>query len=824
MERARAPRFGTEAEMANNRAKEKQPFYIRFLSRMAELDRKENERPRLVSPAVKQIGVLVFVVLMGLYVGFFLLKYTVLDGSKWRELANINSMSTTTIYAARGSILDANGTVLAQSSSVWRVMISPKAIDTYSEPFRKAYDKKREAWLADDNPDKESLERFVELKELICQKVSEVFDLDKGELLKSCENTKNEYKIVAQKAERSQVNELTQFMRDYKISSECIFTEESSKRYYPNEALASNIIGFTGYDGHGNYGLEAYYDDYLSGTNGKSVTFKNTAGTVLSDTASRYYSAVDGYSLVLTLDEVLQHYLEKNLELCVSQFDVVNRACGILMDCNTGAVLAMATSPSYDLNHPSALMNVYDRQRLEELQASGATEEEIEELEAVYREQQWKNKAITELYFPGSVFKTVVCASALEEEVVSESSTFVCNQVENVAGTLVHCWASYAHGTLTLQEAITKSCNPSFVQIGQRLGKEKFCDYFEAFGFTEKTGIDLPGEAQSIYMDRSRMGIVELASSSFGQTNKITPIQMATALCAIVNGGYLVTPHVVDKVLDSDGNIVETKQTNVKRQVISEETSAKMREIMEGIVNVNGGTNAYISGYRIGGKSGTSQKIDEFNDAGGEAGGAHMTYVSSFGAFAPADNPKVVMLVMADTPTGSSYYGSAVAAPVVSAVFKEGLERLGVYPMYTAEEQAKQDAIVPYVLGSKSMNAESLLAAQGFEVRFVGDPTSSAGVTTQIPYSGTTAPKGSTVVLYLGNEYELEKGIVPNVIGMSVADANKTLADAGFNIKIDGGAADNADAVADVQSVAEGTEAYKGSVVQVTFTLNGLSD
>lgn len=810
--------------MAQKRTNNGLPWYKRMWQWLVEQDKKENERPRLAKPGDKQIGILVGIVAMSLYVGFFMLKYTVLDGTKWREEANRNSMSTTTIYAARGSIVDANGTVLAQSSSVWRVMISPKAIDTYSEPFRKAYDKKREAWLEDENPDKEPLPPFTELKELVCGKVSEVFGLDKAELLKSCENIKNEYKVVAQKAERAEVNELTKFMRDNGISPECIFTEESSKRYYPNESLASNIIGFTGYDGHGNYGLEAYYDDYLSGTNGKSVTYKNAAGTVLSGTASKYYGAVDGYTLVLTLDEVLQHYLEKNLELCVSQHAVVNRACGIIMDCNTGAVLGMATAPSFDLNYPSRLMSEYDRQRLEELTVSGASEEEIDELEGIYREQQWKNKAITELYYPGSVFKTVTCASALEEEVVSLDSTFVCNRIENVAGTKIKCWADYAHGTLTLQEAITKSCNPSFIQIGQRLGKDKFCDYFEAFGFTSKTGIDLPGEAQSLYVARDRMGLVELASSSFGQTNKVTPIQMTTALCAIVNGGYLVTPHVVDKVLDSDGNVVETKQPNIKRQVISEETSALMREIMENIVDTNGGSNAYISGYRIGGKSGTTERIDEFNAAGGEAAGAHMTFVASFGAFAPADNPKVVMLVMADTPTGTSYYGSAVAAPVVSAVFKEGLEHLGIYPTYTAEEQAKQDASVPYVLGKKSMNAESSLNAAGFEVRFVGDPASAETVSTQIPSSGTTAPKGSTVVLYLGTENELEKGVVPNVVGMTVEQANKTLANAGFNIRIEGGAAENSSAEATMQSVAEGTEAYKGSVVEVTFQLNGWSD
>lgn len=806
--------------------KKKQNFIIRLFKYFARKDKEENEKKRLLTEKDKQIFVLGFVVLGSLYVGFFLLKYTVLDGDKWRVLANQQSMSSLTIMADRGSIYDSNGTVLAQSSTVWRVIMAPKAISMHDEERYKEYLEEKEDRI--ENPekyvDKDPQGAYVSLDKLICGKLAEIFEQDEDALLKSCENTLNEYKIVARKAEKPAVMELNQFLADNGITSDCVYTEQSSKRYYPNETLASNIIGFTNSENEGVYGLEAYYDDYLSGTDGKAVYYKNGSGTNLANTADIYYNAVDGYSLVTTLDEVLQHYLEKNLELCVSQHEVVNRACGIIMDCSTGGILAMATSPSYNLNSPSELMSAYDLQRLEEMRASDATEDEIEALEGTMREQQWKNKAITELYYPGSVFKTVTCASALEEEVVSLESTFVCNRIETVAGVDIKCWATYAHGTLTLQQAITKSCNPSFIQIGQALGADKFCEYFESFGFTEKTGIDLPGESSSLYVTRSNMGPVELASSAFGQTNKVTPIQMATALCAIVNGGYLVTPHVVDKVLDGDGNVVETVQTNVKRQVISEETSATMRSIMENIVQENGGSNAYISGYRIGGKSGTTERIDEYNAAGGAAAGASMTYVPSFAAFAPADDPQVVMLVLADTPTGTQYYGSAVAAPVVSAVFKEGLPHLGIYPTYTAEELAKQDATVPYVLGKQSMSAESSLAAQGFEVRYVGDPSGSATVSTQIPSAGTSAPKGSTVVLYLGNEYDLETGTVPDVIGMSAEQANEALTNAGFNMRAAGGAAENASAVAQIQSIAGGTEAYKGSVVEVTFQVNNYSD
>ncbi len=778
------------------------------------------EKPRMLNASTKQLIVLGIIVAFSVYVGAFLLKYSKLDGDKWRMLATDQQQSEVVIKANRGSIYDANGTVLAQSSTVWDITISPHNIENANTKAKEAY-AKESAKLIEKG---ETPEPYVERAELIAKGLSEILGADYDKIKTACSDYDNQYYIVQRKVEKPEANEVTAFMNENGLNSDDIYLWPTSKRYYPNGSLASNIIGFTNFDGDGVYGLEAYYDDYLSGTDGKAVYAVAADGRELQNSSDAYYSAVDGYDLVLTLDEVLQHYLEKNLELCVSQHQVINRACGIIMNCNTGAVLAMATAPSFDLNSPSELKSSYDLQLLEEMKAAGATEEELDEKEAALREQQWKNKAITELYYPGSVFKTVTCASALEEKVVSKESTFVCNRVEVVAGTPIKCWATYAHGTLTLQEAVTKSCNPCFIQIGQRLGADKFCDYFEAFGFTEPTGIDLPGESGSLYVPRSRMGLVELASSSFGQTNKVTPLQMTTALCAIVNGGYLVTPHVVDKILDADGNVVKTIETQIKRQVISEETSAQMREILETVVNTNGGSNAYINGYRIGGKSGTTEKIDEYNEHLAATGEDKMTFVPSFAAFAPADDPQIVMLVMADTPTGTQYYGSAVAAPVVSAVLKEGLPHLGIYPTYTAEELAKMDAAVPYVLGLEPQRAEAKLFAEGFEVRYVGDTSSGATVTTQIPASGSSIPKGSTVVLYIGNDVELESGIIPDVTNMTVSQANEAIVNAGFNIKISGGAADNADAVAVAQYPLGGTDAYKGNVVEVTFQVNSYSD
>lgn len=787
---------------------------------LVEWDKKEGEKKRIMKSSSKQIFVLCLVCALSVYVGYFLLKYSVLDGDKWRVLANNQQMSSVTIQASRGSILDTNGTVLAQSSTVWDVIISPQGIAAANEKAYKAYQEE----LAERDEDDEPLAPYVDRAKLIAQKLSEVLDVDYDKIMKASENLKSQYYVVKRKVEKPEVNEITLFMAENGIDTDSVFMEQTSKRYYPNSSLASNIIGFTNYDGDGVYGLEAYYDDYLNGTDGKAVYAKDAYGREMAYTNDAYYSAEDGYSLVLTLDEVLQHYLEKNMELCVSQHSVINRACGIIMNCKTGAVLAMSTAPSYDLNNPSTLYSTYDIQRLEDLKLAGGSDEEIEAIEATYREQQWKNKAITELYYPGSVFKTITCAAALEEELVSDSSSFSCHGHAEVAGVKIKCHVDYGHGDLDLQGAVTKSCNPSFIAIGQLLGIERFGKYFEAFGFTEPTGIDLPGEAQSLYIGPDDMGPVELASSAFGQTNKVTPIQMATAFCAVVNGGYLVTPYVVDKILDSDGNVVRTTQVQIKRQVISEETSAHMRKILENVVETNGGSNAYISGYRIGGKSGTTEKIDEYNKLLAETGVEKMTYVPSFAAFAPADDPQIVMLVMADTPTGTAYYGSAIAAPVVSAVFKEGLPHLGIYPTYTADELAKMDAAVPYVLGYEAMRAQSSLSAQGFEVRIVGDETSGEKVSTQIPGAGASIPKGSTVVLYLGSEPELETGVVPDVIGMTVEQANEAVTNAGFNIKISGGAAENSNAVATAQSIGADVEAYKGSVVEVTFQVNTYSD
>ncbi len=738
----------------------------------------------------KLLVVIIPILIFTAYVCYVLFNTAIVKAEYYRSKANTQQLDSFVINANRGTIYDTNNKILAQSSTVWTVIISPGDINK-NEP---------------------------EKRELIVKTLSDILDVDYDKLNKASLNFDNRYYIVKNKVEKPEVDKISEFMAENELNSFSIVLSEDSKRYYPNDTLAASIIGFTNYDNKGVYGIEAYYDEYLQGIDGRVVTAKDASGNAMPYDYETRYDATNGNSLVLTLDSVLQHYLEKNLDATVSQHKVANRATGIIMNCKTGAILAMATSPGFNLNSPASLSDS-DEAKLTEmeeaLKEAGLTEEEIDnqisEKESVYRETQWKNKAITELYYPGSVFKVITCASALEEELVNLNSTFYCPGVVTVADTRIHCWSTGGHGTLTLQEAITKSCNPAFIEIGQMLGVHKFSSYFESFGFTQKTGIDLPGEAGSLYVPESRMGPVELASSSFGQTNKITPIQMICAYAAAVNGGYLVTPYIVDKIIDNSGNVIQTTDTQIKRQVISEETSKQMRSILKNVVETNGGANAYVAGYSIGGKSGTSQKIDDYSYA-------NMRYVSTFCAFTPAEDPEIIMLVVVDEPMNGQYYGSAVAAPVVSAVFKESLEYLGIYPQYTAEELAEQNATVPYLINYSSLEATTKLNTLGLNAKFIGD-TENGSVLRTVPAAGMSIPKDGTVVIYL-EETESLTTTVPDVTGYTVAQANNAITNAGLNISLSGGAIDNDKAIASYQSVEAGTEVNQGTVVEVSFVVN----
>lgn len=716
-----------------------------------------------------------------------LFKVSVIDSKELSAMATDQQQSSFDIKAKRGTIYDRNNKVLAQSATVWDVIISPGDIEK-NEP---------------------------ENREFICKGISEILGVKYETLTEACKDTSSRYYVVKKKVDRSTVEKINNFVLKNNLNRYSVYTVENSERSYPNGTLAASVLGFVNENEEG-YGIEAYYNSYLKGTDGRVITTTDAHGNAMPYDYSARYSAKDGNSLVLTIDETLQYYLEKNLEITVSQHKLANRSTGIIMNAKTGAIVAMATSPGFDPNDPSHVYFESDRLTLAKMSADKKTEEEILAKKQEIWGKQWQNKAVSELYIPGSVFKMFTCASALEEEVVSLDSTFECSGIADVAGTKIRCWNIGGHGVSNLTEAMIRSCNPAFIKIGQLLGVEKFSKYFEAFGFTEKTGIDLPGEADSLYVKESDMGIVELSSSAFGQTTKVTPIQMVTAAAAVVNGGKLVTPYVVDKIIDSDGNVVKSAQTVVRRQVISEETSATMRKILEDVVTANGGGNAYMSGYRIGGKSGTSEKIDDYNS--GKT--PELRYVATFCAIVPIDDPEYVMLVVCDEPTSGYIYGSAIAAPVVSAVFKEGLEYMGIYPQYTADELAQQDVTVPWVGGYNSIRAEAQLTAAGLKAEYIGS-TDGTEVMGQVPSAGTVMPSGSTVMLYMGDiplsDYRMST--VPNVIGMTVEEANKALSEAGLNISITG-AATGSEAKAVSQSVNSGLVVYRGSVIEVNFLVN----
>jgi len=767
----------------------------------------------------------VFIVLVVGYVVYKLFDAAVIKSDYYRVAASAQQTNKIEIKANRGAIYDRNQKILAQSKTTWNLVLSPGAIGESREAYQTrmanaARKKKTEAVAAGKFTDGSYDEnRVYDEAESVCRILQDVFGLDYNKWLSVCHdpaNAKSKYIVVKKNVTREEYEKFNEYKKENLLSLYSISCQEDTKRSYPNDNLAGTVIGFTDYENQGVYGLEAHYNEYLAGVNGKIIQERSANGQALPYGLEERHDAQEGNSLVLTLDTVLQHYLEKNLELAVAQHKAAYRATGIMMDPSTGAIYAMATSPGFNLNNPSqgtpVEQNIYESMKADVKKIFTKDRKRVptdEELDIEMLNMPWRNKAISELYFPGSVFKVITCASALEEKKVDLSSTFYCAGSVNVAGTVIHCWSLGGHGTLNLVEAITKSCNPAFIDIGQRLGKESFSDYFEAFGFTEKTGIDLPNEAESIYKKRKDMGIVELASSSFGQTNKVTPIQMITAYAAAVNGGYLVTPHVTDKIIDKNGNVIKTVESRVKRQVISEETSAIMRNILEQVVEANGGTNAAIKGYRIGGKSGTTQKLDEWSSA-------EMRYVSTFGAFTPADNPKVIMLVCVDEPLGGQYYGSAVAAPVVSTVFKEGLEQLEIYPQYTADELAKQDTNVPYIIGKSVMDATTRLNQDGLSAKFIGE---GAHVLRTVPDSGQLISRSGTVVVYMSDEPQT-KAAVPAVIGMTAAEANTVITTAGLNIRISGGASANVKAKAVSQSIQPGVQAEKGTVIEVTFVVN----
>lgn len=699
---------------------------------------------------------------------------TTIQSSELQESAVDLQLADTTVSAKRGTIYDANGNVLAESASVWQVVMSPVNFKN---------DKQRQA---------------------AAKGLSEIFDLEYNDVL---DDTKQQshYVVVKRRIEsdeREKVLELIDTLKkDYSCSG-VIQLLDDYKRYYPKNSLASSVIGFTGSDDQGLEGIEYEYDSYLSGIPGRIITAQNARGTDMPFRYEQNVESEDGNNVYLTIDETIQSICEKYMQKGVEDNNVLNKGVCIAMDVNTGAILAMVTTDGYDLNNPYEL-SAKDKKKIKSTAKSKQAEAESAALSAM-----WRNKAVADTYMPGSVFKMCVASAALEENLVNEKTSFTCTGSIEVEGETIHCSNISGHGTQNFVEVISNSCNPAFIQIGQMLGAGKFRQYYQGFGFSDKTGIDLPGEAEDSFWKEGKMGGVDLAVASFGQNFTITPIQMITACAAVSNGGYVVQPHVVSKITDSKGNVIKTVDKKVKRQVISDDTSKKMNEYLEYNTERQGAAAGYISGYKVAGKTGTTEKrgVTKFESSFSE------DYISSFCGYAPADDPQIAMLVFFDTPDGDAYYGSQVSSPVFINIMSEVLPYLDVKTSYTDEELGYVDASAGDYTGVSVDEAKTAVEADGFTATVKGNGST---VISQIPTVSSGLQKGGSIVLYTDSDSQSETVSVPSLIGLSPDEVNDVASAYGLNVSFSG--ATTSSGTSSSQNVEAGTSVSPGTVITVSF-------
>lgn len=761
------------------------------------------------------IMVVCFVALFGLALNLF--RIQVVDYDKYQNRTIDQYTKETSISAKRGTIYDTNMKVLATSVTVDRVFIAPNMIPhvTVRDYIESIYPSDK-IETDEDRLEKESFVAHfdnmnITVAEDIANELSTLLKgVDKDDVLTKAMKEKRADETIKRQAEIDESNAVREMILN-KHYEQMIHLAESTRRFYPFNSLASHVIGITGYDGTGISGVEAYYDSYLKGVPGKVVTAKNGIGGEMPFKYESYISAQNGTNIMLTIDWTIQHLLESEMEKALIENKATNRVCAIVMNVKTGAVLAMTTKPDFDLNNPYVL----DELSQEMAEHYDGTEEEKAQYRTELLYALWKNKAITELYEPGSTFKVITASMAVEEKLVNETETFYCPGYYRVEGYSkpIQCHKHGGHGTIPFADGIKYSCNPVFMMVGQRIGNEKFYEYYEAFGYGEKTGIDLPGEAQGIW--HKNFGPVELAISAFGQTFKVTPIQQITAIAAVANGGYLVTPHVLKATVDDNGTIIENYTPEVKRQVISQETSSLICSYLERGVNSDGSArNAYVSGYRVAAKTGTSEKRDKF-DKNGEA-----SYrIGSCVGFAPANDPQIAVLVMIDEPSAGAVYGGTIAAPVVSNVLAEALPYLNVESQYSDEEAASIETSLDDYRNMSVEDAKAKIKQDGFEYKIVGSGTV---VTEQIPKRGNTLISGGTIVLYTDKITPEDDIEVPNIIGMTAARANEVLTNKGLNISLSGISMDKLQGATVVsQNPEAGVFTHPGSIVSVEFRHEG---
>lgn len=733
---------------------------------------------------------LAIIIILGFGATIFGMGYSQLyKGDFFKTKAETQQLSDTAITAQRGIIYDANMSVLAQSASAWKISLNATA---FAEIPAKAQEQVYSVLINTLGVTREYLENKASYKQY--NSVS-----------------------IKTKVEKEAKDKLEAFVKGTFIDKNnneqsfgsVVMIDEDVKRYYPYSTLASQILGFTGTDNNGLSGLESYYNSTLTGVDGRVISARSNSSVAQDIEYKSVYEAKQGTSLVLTVDETIQRYLENALSSCY-ETSKANSCTGIVMDVKTGAILAMSTKGDFDPNDP---YTINDKRTIESInKITDTKEKEKAEEEAMY--SQWRNRAISDTYEPGSVFKLITMAAGLEENVVKYDEKFTCTGSVNVADRIYSCHNTAGHGTQTLTEGLMNSCNPYFITIGQRLGVDTFYKYFEAFGFTEETGIDLPGEASPkagvTYFKKDTMTKVNLASSSFGQSFQITPIQMITAVNAIANDGKLMQPYIVSKTLDSDGNVILQNQPIEKRQVVSESTSEKIMASMEQVALNGTARNAYVAGYRVGGKTGTSDKLNNVGQV-----------VASFVGVAPTNDPRITVLIVVDEPEGATG-GGAVAAPVAGEVIENTLTYLNVERQYNDSEKALLDVQIPSVTGDSVSEAKSSLEEDKFSVQIVGEGDK---VLSQMPASGQYIPQGGVIVLYTEKQKKKLKTVVPDFTGMTITEANYAAVNAGINIKVSGNSLSEESMTAYRQSSLKGSEVESGSTVTVYFrTTSGVSD
>lgn len=713
------------------------------------------------APWITLISVLILLVLAGKLVYWQFIK-----GAELKSGAIQQQTLDSVVSPKRGIIYDRNGKVLAQSISVQTVTASPAEV--------------KKSKKADE----------------IASTLSNILKIDEKKI-KDKITANTSYEVVARKIDNSTAEKIR------KADLDGIYLIEDTKRTYPYGSLASHVIGFVGNDNQGLDGVEMVYDKYLKGMPGRMISSKSASGTEMPYEYEKYINPENGANLVLTIDEVIQHFVEEELKQAVADYDVENGAACIIMNAKTGEILAMATYPDYDLNAPFTLPKNVEKE-LSELKG--------EEYDKAYNDRLrklWRNKAVVDTYEPGSTFKPFTAAMALEENLVSTNEFFSCTGGLQVMNYYIKCWKDGGHGQLSFAQGFEHSCGPVFMNLGARVGPDNFIKYFKKFGFMETTGFDLPGEAVGAFHSAENFKAVEVATSSFGQSFNVTPLQLITAYTAITNGGVMVRPHIAKELVDDKGNVIKKFETEIIRQAISKETADTIRDILEGVVENGTSKNAYIRGYRLAGKTGTSEKLPRGNGK----------YVASFLGFAPVNDPEIIGLVMLDEPMGESHMGGAIAAPTFKKIFDEVLRYMEIEPQFTEADLLIKDKEVPFVEGLEVSELAKAFDKTGLKYNILGQGKT---VVSQVPKGGSILPEGSTVAVYTESTIS-DMVEVPDVRGMTSNDANYTLTNAGLNMKVSGASAtEQGSAVVSTQTPAAGTKLQRGSPVTVEFTFSNV--